>query len=170
MRLSRPFRFDPEKGLEIILYVSNRIANKDVYWVLKAPYFADKYHLEDCGRPVSADIYYAMKDGPVPGGMYDLFKDVKYDRRSPFAEKAKAAFKVEGDAILPRREANLEFFSKSDLESLDRAISDVGKLSFAELKDRSHDTAVDEADRNGEIPFDAIVKTLPRGELLLTSL
>lgn len=169
MRLSRPFRFDPDKGLEILLYVSNRISNKNIYWVLKAPYFADKFHLQDFGRPVSADVYYAMKDGPVPSGLYDIIKNVRDSRRKPQTLKTRNAFKVEGNAIIPSRDADPEFLSKSDMRALDRAIKEIGSLSFTKLKKLSHDSAYGKADPNGEIPYDAIIEALPSADLILAN-
>ena len=167
MALSRRLRFDPDKGLEVLLYISNRIVNKDLYWVLKAPYVADKYHLAEAARLICGDTYYAMKDGPVPGGLYDLIKDVRDRRRSPHSDKAQAAFRIEGNKIIPRRDANPEVFSKTDIECLDRAIKEIGHLSFDTLKKRTHDAAYDSADANGEMLLEAIVKTLPEGELIL---
>src|SRR2546425_8378444 len=108
---TRPFRFDAEKGLEVLLYVSNRIANKNIYWVLKAPYFADKYHLEAGGRFICGDHYIAMKSGPVPSGLYDIVNDVRFKRvMSQLVANAEEAFAVKGLAIAPKRDARLEFF------------------------------------------------------------
>jgi uncharacterized phage-associated protein len=171
MRLSRPFRFDPDKGLEVLLYVSNRIANKNVYWVLKAPYFADKYHLESCGRFICGDHYVAMKSGPVPSGLYDIVKDVRDTRRiSALATKAQEAFAVDGNTVVPSRDARLEFLSETDRECLNRAIAEVENLSFAALRDKSHGSDYEAADADDEIPFDAIVQTLPNADLLIKAL
>ena len=167
---TRPFRFDPEKGLEVLLYVSNRIKNKNIYWVLKAPYFADKYHLETAGRPICGDHYIAMRSGPVPSGLYDIVKDVRDKRISPFVEKAGNAFEIAGRRFVPKRDADLDYFSKTDIESLDRAIAEIGHLSFSALQQKSHGPEYEAADSNDEIPFDAFVKTIPNGELLLKAL
>ncbi len=171
MSLTRPFRFDPDKGLEVLLYVSNRIQNKNIYWVLKAPYFADKYHLESAGRFICGDHYVAMKSGPVPSGLYDIVKDVRDKRRlSAFATKAQTAFAVDGNTIVPKRDARPEFFSKTDVECLDRAIAEIGHLSFNALKDKSHGPDYEAADADDEIPFDAIAQTIPNGDLLIKAL
>jgi len=168
---SRPFRFDADKGLEVLLYVSNRIKNKNIYWLLKAPYFADKHHLEIAGRPICGDHYIAMDKGPVPSGLYDIVKDVRDNRRiSPFVAKAKKAFEVQGTRFIARRDANLEYLSKSDIESLDKAIAEIGHLSFAALKAKSHGPEFKQADENDEIPFDAFVESIPNGKLLLKAL
>jgi len=168
---TRPFRFDPEKGLEVLLYVSNRIKNKNIYWVLKTPYFADKYHLEAAGRSICGDHYIAMRSGPVPSNLYDIVKDVRDLRRiSAFVTKAHAAFEIQGRKFIPKRDADLQYFSKSDLESLDRAMAEIEDLSFSALKKKSHGPDYEAADADDVIPFDAFVKTIPNGELLLKAL
>lgn len=167
MPSSRPFRFDPEKGLELLLYIANRSTNRDLYWVLKVPYFADKYHLQQVARTICGDTYYAMKDGPVPSGLYDIVKDVRDRRRlSAHVTKAQSSFEVKGNTIIPRRDADLEFLSKTDIDCLNRAITEIESLSFGELKDKSHDSAYEGADPNGEIPIEAIAAMLPNGEAI----
>src|SRR5688572_12349539 len=135
----RPFRFDPDKGLEVLLYIANRIAKRDIYWVLKTPYFADKHHVSEIGRPICGDHYIAMSKGPVPSGLYDIVKDVRDKRRlSAFVKKASEAFEIRGHEFVPKRDAELDYLSGSDREALDRAMREIEHLSFAELKARSH--------------------------------
>jgi len=40
--------------------------------LLKLAFFADRYHLRNYARPISGDIYYAMKLGPVPSALKDI--------------------------------------------------------------------------------------------------
>lgn len=55
---------------------------------LKLIFFADRYHLRKYGRPITNDQYWAMRLGPVPSGVKDLFE---LDSASPeerhYAEK-----------------------------------------------------------------------------------
>ena len=112
-----------------------------------------------------------MKSGPVPSGLYDIVKDVRDKRRiSPFMAKAEKAFEVQGNKFVAKRDANLDYFSKTDIESLDRAIKEIGHLSFTSLKQKSHCPDYEAAGPDDVIPFDALVKTIPNGELLLKSL
>jgi hypothetical protein len=99
--------------------------------------------------------------------LYDIVKDVRNNRRKQITPKARSSFKVEGNLIVPLRDADLSFLSKSDIKALDRAIAEVGPQSFTKLKKTSHDNAYDKADPNGEIDYDEIVKTLPNADLIL---
>jgi len=60
----------------------------DKVHALKLVYFADRYHLRKYGRPITNDQYWAMRLGPVPSGVKDLFE---LDSASPeerhYAEK-----------------------------------------------------------------------------------
>ncbi len=155
----------------MLLYVATRSTNRDLYWVLKVPYFADKYHLERVARTLCGDTYYAMTHGPVPSGLYDIVKRVR-DRNSfsTLASKAQASFEVKGNTIVPRRDPNLDFLSKSDIECLDRAIDEIEGLTFGELKAKSHDAAYEQADDNGEIPIEAIVGMLSNSDAILKAI
>ncbi len=157
-------KFDAEKTIEVILYIAKRCP--DMYTALKILYFADKEHLTKYGRLISGDIYVAMNHGPVPSGAYDL---VKYARENSVPWKnisLDKAFTVQGNNIIPLREANTDYLSESDMERLNQAIEEYGHLSFSQLRQLSHDDAYKAADRNDFIPLDAIARTLPDGDLL----
>lgn len=171
MKAPRPFRFDAEKALEVIVYISKHIHINDIYHVLKALYFADKEHLEHFGRLICGDDYIAMPNGPVPSGTYNLVKEVKGSSwKSMYTEKARQAFTVDGYYIKPLRDADLSYLSKSDISCLDDAIRKYGRLPFGVLKMKSHDAAYFSADLNGEIGIKAIAESLPDSEELLEEL
>ena len=69
-----PFRFDQEKAIETIIYLSGYVDNPSHLGICKLLYFADKTSLEKYGRFIFGDDYLAMKAGPVPSGAYDLIK------------------------------------------------------------------------------------------------
>lgn len=71
--------FNFEKSMQVILYISNRLKRTDFHKIFKILYFADQAHLSEYGRPISGDVYIAMKDGPVPTKIYDIFKAVRGD-------------------------------------------------------------------------------------------
>lgn len=165
----RPFRFDPEKGLEVLLYIASRL-NKDYYWVLKTLYFADKYHLEHFGRPICGDHYIAMKSGVVPSGLYDFVTDVAEGRVSRYGVDASEALSLNGYRLQPKRDPNLDHLSKTDIKCLDKAIDDVRKMSWDAFSKATHGPDYQAADLNDEVPFDELAKTLPSGESLLKAL
>ena len=64
--------FNPEKSLQAVLYVANRLERKDFHKIFKVLYFADREHLTKYGRPITGDTYVAMEYGPVPSMIYDI--------------------------------------------------------------------------------------------------
>ena len=158
-------RFDPRKAIEVLLYIAERSPN--VYSALKVLYFADREHLTRYGRLICGDSYVAMRHGPVPSGAYDLIKYARGDGVCWNSIPVTEAFAVQGRTIIPHRKARLDSLSESEIKCLDAAIKLYGRLSFGRLRDLSHDEAFQAADENDFIPLEAIVKTLPDGELLL---
>src|SRR5262245_39031345 len=117
------FRFDPEKALNLVLYVAAKVKEPSFHTISKVIYFADKLHLERYGRLICGDSYVAMKHGPVPSEIYDMMKDVRGDGFSEHWQNARESFEVQGRAtVVPRQEADLAVFSESDLECLKESI------------------------------------------------
>jgi len=165
--MENPFRFDAEKALEVIIYIAEKAKTPDIYHVQKILYFADLEHLEGYGRFICGDSYIAMNAGPVPSGVYDIIKDVRSERNPFYPVASKEAFNVDGNYIEPKRNANLDFFSKSDLKCLNDSIAENECLSFGQLKSKSHDAAYDAADMNGEMSVYEIAKSLKDANALI---
>ena len=162
-----PFRFDPITAVEVILYISTRVAEPTFYRISKIIYFADRAHLEKYGRLIYGDSYVAMKHGPGPSGIYDILKAVRGDSildSTPFQD----AFEVVGRyTVRPLRDADPDCFSDSELECLDEAIETYGAKSFRELTELSHDEAWHAADENDIIELEYIAGTFEdAGDLL----
>lgn len=164
-------QFDPQKAVEIILYLSRRLPTPTFYYIMKVLYFADLLHLERYGRFISGDNYVAMGKGPVPSKVYDILKYVKGVDCFYEFDEAKSAFTVEnGVRIKSYRDADLFTFSDSEIKCLDESAKANGSLSFGALKDKSHDANYKSADENDFIDFETIVKNLPNGNELLEHL
>lgn len=170
MRRQR-FHFDPEKALNLVLYVAREVPQATFHTISKVIYFADKLHLQRYGRLICGDSYVAMKHGPVPSEIYDMMKDVRGDGTSDHWQTAREAFEVKGNAtVVPHKAPDLDVFSSSDLECLDESIREYGHLSFNELTKLSHDAAWHATDDNDMIDLEEIVATLPGSEALLQHL
>ena len=166
-----PFRFDPEKALNAILWIAKHISGPTFHSISKLLYFADRLHLERYGRLISGDSYVAMKHGPVPSGTYDIMKAVRGDGACELASEAEKAFGVRGSYdVVPRRDPDADVFSESDIECLNESIKRYGNLSFKELTRLSHDEAWDAVDENDIIELEQIIATLPDGKALLEHL
>ena len=81
----------------------------------------------------------------VPSKIDDIFKAVRGD--SYFAKYADIAkfselFSVhDWYFILPKKEANLYYLSKTDIAELDDSIAKYGSMAWEELREKSHDYA-----------------------------
>ncbi|OCG12621.1 Panacea domain-containing protein [Gilliamella apicola] len=151
-------RFNYSKALEVLLYVSSKV--EYMYHTGKIIYFANRYHLEKYGRFVIDDRVIAMKNGPVLSNVYDMIKSARGDTCSyPEVEKH-LTYSSGGSSLhklLPKREANLDYLSESDIECLNEAINKIKGMSFRDLERFSHDSLYYTADQNNEISIDEII-------------
>ena len=127
------FRFNPQKALESILYLTPKISDSDVYGICKLLYLADKTSLEKYGRFIFGESYCAMEKGATPSNVYDLLKESTI---TPLDE-----LEVRGNQVTARRDANLEYLSESDIECLDQVINIWGKSPNWARRDAAHDAA-----------------------------
>lgn len=137
-------QFDKEKLIEVVLYIINATKGLDYYHIFKILYFAQQKHLCKWGSRIVADDFVAMEYGPVPTKLYSaVCKNEHYakDLIPLFAEAIKFAGKDASNTLLPKREANMDYLSPADIESLNESIAENKGLSFGELVDKSHDSA-----------------------------
>ena len=152
-------KFDSQKDTEIIKYIIAHGVN-NAYHIMKAVYFADKYHLEHYGRQVNGNKFIAMDMGPVPSEMYDHIKAIR-GGYVPGFHSYNRHFIAADD--LP----NEDYLSESDKEALDYGISQVKGLSVGQVMDKSHDTAYNMTDIDKPITIEALVSEFPNKELIL---
>lgn len=174
--MSDPFRFRPQKAIEVVLYLAGRLnaagrRRPTLHNVSKLLYFADKRHLEHYLRPICGDHYVAMRYGPVPGNVYGLMKAVREESPggpSGALRKAKEAFEVSSRHIVkPLREADEMELSESDEECLDWALERYGRMSFDELTEASHDASWRKNHPNGRISVEDMAVDFERREPFL---
>lgn len=116
----------------------------DVFHICKLLYFADKNHLNQYGRPVLGDTYYALPEGPVPSLAYDIAeRDAVHvsGRVLEIASQSLSFFKGERDEFLrlcAKREPNLRLFSRTDLACLTDAVTKYADLPTKELWEIVH--------------------------------
>jgi len=136
------FNINLNKAIEVILYLSNRVNNITFHKLLKMLFFADIYHLNNYGRPIVGDEYYALQAGPVASTIYDILKEdpwtIENLREVPFEiEKRRENEKIV-PYIIPIRDYNPDELSISDEEALDLIIKKYKNCSFGDLYTLSH--------------------------------
>jgi uncharacterized phage-associated protein len=129
------FGVNPQKTIEVILWVAHRDkGNVDIYKVLKTLFFADVFHLNTYGRPITGDNYVAMIAGPVASFCYDVLK--QNDIAKAFIKDF--SFARNDIFVVPGREPNLDLLSETDIEALEKGWAECKGLRFGEIKDKSH--------------------------------
>lgn len=163
------YSFDPDKALEAILFIAPKV-NNDLYTTMKLIYLADKLHLERYGCLIFGDRYARMPYGPTPSSAFDIVKYVRGEGTTFEYPLANEAFHVDGNSIIPIRDADTGELSRSDLRCLSESIEKYGHLSFGELKNLVHDDAYHATQDEHFIRLETIAATLPNAAELIQHL
>lgn len=142
--------YDSKKLTELVLFILGKTGGVDFYHAFKILYFAEMKHLAKWGSGIVPDEFCALKYGPVPTRLYDAVKELN-NPRMILSEELSEVIQLAGEdapnILLPKREADLKFLSKSEIEALDQSIEENKSLTFGQLMKKSHDEAWDEANR-----------------------
>jgi Protein of unknown function (DUF4065) len=167
------FTFDKDAALAATLYIVGKFELVTANTVFAMLYLADKKHLEEYGRFITGDRYFALEPGPVPSHIYDVLNYV--DGQGEYLsldENFKRTFKesidiLEGHYLSAKTEPERENLSESDLECLADTFEKYNNTKLENFETLSHDTAWQTTPRNHEISIEEIVKTLPDSQQLL---
>jgi uncharacterized phage-associated protein len=160
------FRMNERKALEAVVWLLNQKPGMTRYNLAKILYYADKWHLEEYGRPITGDRYIAMQEGMVPSQILDMLeRDGRTLQPEDIEIILEAIERYQNDeryeAYRPRRDPEVEYLSRSDIECLRRALDAYGNLSFQDLRDLAHHdpawkSAWDEK-HNSEMDYEDII-------------
>ncbi|MCY3935452.1 MAG: Panacea domain-containing protein [Chloroflexi bacterium] len=134
MMVGQKQAFDTKKAVAIVLYLAIRTPRPSFMSIAKLMYFADKTHLERCGRMISTDCYVAMQHGPVPSHTYNLMRDTQ--PYSPYGFRVVDSYLIE--AIVP---PDLRLLAGQEVECLNEIIARFGDAPTWYLRQLSHDSA-----------------------------
>ena len=142
--------YDSKKLTELVLYVLEKTGGTDFYHTFKILYFAEMKHLAKWGSSIVPDEFCALKYGPVPTHLYDAVKELNHPRMT-LSEELSEVIQFAGEdapnVLLPKRDVNMKYLAKSEVEALDQSIEENKSLTFGQLMRKSHDEAWDEASR-----------------------
>ena len=142
--------YDSKKLTELVLFILGKTGGVDFYHAFKILYFAEMKHLAKWGSGIVPDEFCALKYGPVPTQLYDAVKELSHPRMilsEELSEVIQFAGEDAPNVLLPKREANLKYISKSEIEALEQSIDENESLTFGQLMRKSHDEAWEEANR-----------------------
>ena len=122
---------------------------------MKILFAAEKYHLNQYGRPITGDRYIAMPFGTVPSWIYDATK---------LKSQGLGFYKYENSLVAERVPVD-NYFSESDKEALEFGYTEYAGKSFIEVKEKNHKEPAwikaYEIYNNGgtaDIPFEDIIE------------
>lgn len=129
----------------VALYVINKCQPIDYFHLFKILYFADREHYAVYGRRIINDTFCALQNGPVPSFLYDAIK-VLYGSNSneELLMISKALTSPDSDYkyyITATEMPDMDELSVSDIEMLEKSISENQTLPFNTLSRKSHDIA-----------------------------
>ena len=143
MRLGKDDILVIKAVLLYILHHSND-GQRDIYSLVKTAYYAQQNHLAQYGTPLFKDCICALPFGPVPSNIYNVLKMASGDsnelnyHRSDDMHLASDAINFKSGRYSAKEDPNMDFLSKSDIESLNYGIEKVAKMSFNQIKEDTH--------------------------------
>ena len=130
----------------VLLYIltHSNDGQRDIYSLVKTAYYAQQNHLAQYGTPLFKDCICALPFGPVPSNIYNVLKMASGDsnelnyHRSDDMHLASDAINFKSGRYSAKEDPNMDFLSKSDIESLNYGIEKVAKMSFNKIKEDTH--------------------------------
>jgi uncharacterized phage-associated protein len=122
------FNINTQKAVESLLWVIKK-GESNIYNIMKILFAAEKYHLNTYGRPITGDKYIAMEYGTVPSWIFDATK----------LERPCLGFIKVENTLTADREPDLNYFSESDIEALEKGFNEYAGKSFSEVLKKNHD-------------------------------
>lgn len=153
---SMKFQFNEEKAIEALVWLGHEWPGVTMFYVSKVLFYAEKFHLNKYGRPVVADTFIAMANGPVPSTIYDLVKGNYMMAERP--DELRSAIEVRYPGITSLRPTRLDVFSQSDIECLREAVEFCRHRPFGALSNMTHqERAWSDAPPNAAMDYEAFI-------------
>jgi len=145
------FQINTQKAVEAVLWVIHS-GESDMHKIWKVLYFAEKYHINNHGSPITGDIYLAMEHGTVPRWLYQETR----------TEKRGLGFFRCDNSLVAEREPKMDYLSQSDVNALKKGLEEYKGLDFRAVRDKNHKEPAWSKNyvygMNNPIPFEDIIK------------
>ena len=125
--------YNTQKIKEVLLYILQETGEISYYMLMKLLYIAEREHLAKWGSMITTSNFYAFKHGPVPTRIYYAICSGKESFLSDVIETV-------GDYdVKPLRKPNMDYLSKSDIESLESSIRENKDKDYSAIEEIVHD-------------------------------
>lgn len=132
--------YNLQKVKEIILYILNKVGDIDYYKLMKMIFCADRNNLLVWGEPITNLTYKAKDHGPVPQTIY---KEITRSKSRHDGIYGGIISLVDDYTLHAEREANLDYLSKTDIDSIDKAILNLKDKGWAKIEKELHEDVYD---------------------------
>lgn len=131
---------DTKKIIQALTYLAGKENDKvmDNMKAYKLLWLADRYHLRQTGMTITGDAYYAMPFGIVPSDAKCVLENEKTKLKNPKGYRDRYIANKGAHQFMALAEADLQVFSESDQEALDKVYEVFGGMSAKELSRLSH--------------------------------
>lgn len=162
----RAFLFNMDTAIHAVLYILDELKKREIATdfikIFKILYFADRQHLLKYGRTITGDDYIAMRQGPVPSVIYDIFKALR-DGPNPYVQVPLLDdyFKVfDNHFVEPLQCCDLDYLSQTDIEELNDSINKYAEVDSKNLSKMSHGSAWKNTYEDSPMSFAEILKEI----------
>lgn len=129
-----------QKIIQTLVYLASKQPNKQINKMkaYKLMWLVDRYHLRQYGRTVTGDAYYALPHGVVPTDAKHLLED-RLTRLTSNRDMLESYIRVDDEYVYSAiAEPNMDVFSDSDIEAMNKILDAFGGMNQYQLSDLSH--------------------------------
>lgn len=132
-------KFSEKKYKSVILYLAQKLGGeiRGKKKLAKLLYFVDFDFFEKFQKSMTGDIYKALPMGPFPTHMEQVLADMSKEKQITIKITKERADYNPTEIYITKKEPE-GFFSKDELEILDRVILKYGNLTGKQLEDLTH--------------------------------
>lgn len=167
--MSRVSEFDPEnltygsdneesreRLRELMLFVAERCQDDPKFGVTKLNkilFYCDFLAFAKYGKSITGISYNKLSFGPVPTGAENMRRRMVQDEDIVVSSRGYSPFQAQ--RVVPRREANLDFFSGHEIALVDGIIGVLAPASAKQVSELSHGKAWEVVKDHERIPYEA---------------
>ncbi|MES2701546.1 MAG: Panacea domain-containing protein [Bacteroidota bacterium] len=148
------FHFEKKKAINVTLFLIHSLGGSaDISRLFLLLYLADAMHLSKYGLLISGDSYVAMKYGPAPYNLVELFRQLQADRTGIETKAKVKVFLAVDDmqqvsALLPY---NSSLLAASEVRCMYESLRQYKNTDAEALRSLTTGSAWQQAKANGEI-------------------
>lgn len=140
--------YDFKRKVQIATYLIHKDVGKgmSIIKAVKLLFFADVYALRNYGGVMTGDVYYAMRNGPVPSEIDNIIEQnnvyIEDEGSLRYIKEFLRRDSVKGntwDVVYTNREPDMDYLSEIDKKAIDYVYNELGACREKKLIDLSHE-------------------------------